>query len=239
MPELPRLPRLHRHDLRLDQRRDRARHPEPGPEAGRRATTSPSTAARSSTAGTATRRSPSRWGSRPPRTPRCSTSPSGRCGPGWPAALAGGRLTDISAAVEESITAEPHRVRDRRPLRRSRHRHRDAPGPARAQLRPPRPRAASWCPGWRWRSSRWSPSATRRPWSSTDGWTVVTKDGSRAAHFEHTVAITPEGPGCSRPRTAASPAWRRSGSRPAPERQPFGPSQAGPRRMTRIPAPIR
>jgi methionyl aminopeptidase len=27
-----------------------------------------------------------------------------------------------------------------------------------------------------------------------DGWTVVASDGSRAAHFEHTVAITPEGP---------------------------------------------
>jgi methionyl aminopeptidase len=27
-----------------------------------------------------------------------------------------------------------------------------------------------------------------------DGWTVVTTDGSRAAHFEHTVAITPDGP---------------------------------------------
>lgn len=27
-----------------------------------------------------------------------------------------------------------------------------------------------------------------------DGWTVVTLDGSRAAHFEHTVAITPDGP---------------------------------------------
>jgi methionyl aminopeptidase len=27
-----------------------------------------------------------------------------------------------------------------------------------------------------------------------DGWTVVAVDGSRAAHFEHTVAITPEGP---------------------------------------------
>jgi methionyl aminopeptidase len=27
-----------------------------------------------------------------------------------------------------------------------------------------------------------------------DGWTVITDDGSRAAHFEHTVAITPEGP---------------------------------------------
>lgn len=27
-----------------------------------------------------------------------------------------------------------------------------------------------------------------------DGWTVVTKDGKRSAHFEHMVAITPEGP---------------------------------------------
>jgi methionyl aminopeptidase len=27
-----------------------------------------------------------------------------------------------------------------------------------------------------------------------DGWTVTTRDGSRSAHFEHTVAITPEGP---------------------------------------------
>jgi methionyl aminopeptidase len=27
-----------------------------------------------------------------------------------------------------------------------------------------------------------------------DGWTVVTRDGSRSAHFEHTVAVTPTGP---------------------------------------------
>ena len=27
-----------------------------------------------------------------------------------------------------------------------------------------------------------------------DGWTVATRDGSRSAHFEHTVAITPDGP---------------------------------------------
>jgi methionyl aminopeptidase len=27
-----------------------------------------------------------------------------------------------------------------------------------------------------------------------DGWTVITADGSRAAHFEHTVGITPDGP---------------------------------------------
>jgi methionyl aminopeptidase len=27
-----------------------------------------------------------------------------------------------------------------------------------------------------------------------DGWTVVTADGSLAAHFEHTIAITDSGP---------------------------------------------
>ena len=27
-----------------------------------------------------------------------------------------------------------------------------------------------------------------------DGWTVLTKDGSLSAHFEHTVAITHDGP---------------------------------------------
>jgi len=27
-----------------------------------------------------------------------------------------------------------------------------------------------------------------------DNWTVVTADGSRAAHFEHTVAVTDHGP---------------------------------------------
>jgi methionyl aminopeptidase len=27
-----------------------------------------------------------------------------------------------------------------------------------------------------------------------DGWTAVTRDGSLAAHFEHTIAITDQGP---------------------------------------------
>jgi methionyl aminopeptidase len=27
-----------------------------------------------------------------------------------------------------------------------------------------------------------------------DGWTVVTADGRRSAHFEHTVALTSDGP---------------------------------------------
>ena len=42
-----------------------------------------------------------------------------------------------------------------------------------------------------------------------DGWTVVTLDGSRAAHFEHTVAITEDGPwvltdSSERPRPAVT-----------------------------------
>jgi methionyl aminopeptidase len=35
-------------------------------------------------------------------------------------------------------------------------------------------------------------SATTR--TLGDDWTVVTADGSLSAHFEHTVAVTPEGP---------------------------------------------
>ncbi|MGL5206685.1 MAG: type I methionyl aminopeptidase [Acidaminococcaceae bacterium] len=35
---------------------------------------------------------------------------------------------------------------------------------------------------------------TRAVKSTDDGWTVVTKDGKPSAHFEHTVAIMPDGP---------------------------------------------
>jgi methionyl aminopeptidase len=30
--------------------------------------------------------------------------------------------------------------------------------------------------------------------TKSDGWTVATRDGSLAAHFEHTIAVTPDGP---------------------------------------------
>jgi methionyl aminopeptidase len=35
---------------------------------------------------------------------------------------------------------------------------------------------------------------THRIRTLSDRWTMVTADGSRSAHFEHTVAITEEGP---------------------------------------------
>lgn len=37
-----------------------------------------------------------------------------------------------------------------------------------------------------------------------DGWTISTVDGSRAAHFEHTVAILPEGPRILTPRVGSA-----------------------------------
>ena len=46
-------------------------------------------------------------------------------------------------------------------------------------------------------------------WLAEDGWTIATTDGSRAAHFEHTVAILQDGPGSSR-RASASPSNARA-----------------------------
>jgi methionyl aminopeptidase len=39
-----------------------------------------------------------------------------------------------------------------------------------------------------------------------DGWTAVTRDGSLSAHFEHTVAVTKDGPLVLTERAAASAA---------------------------------
>ncbi len=78
-----------------------------------------------------------------------------------------------------------------------------------------------------------------------DGWTVVTADGSWAAHFEHTVAITPDGPwvltalpaggttpqdpagrGDDPPKTPPAPLWGDHPPRPLggnhPPRPPWG-----------------
>src|SRR6202035_1315137 len=49
-----------------------------------------------------------------------------------------------------------------------------------------------------------------------DHWTAVTEDGKYSAHFEHTVAITANGPWVlTRPREMQGPSWRgaREGTR--------------------------
>ena len=45
-------------------------------------------------------------------------------------------------------------------------------------------------------------------WLAEDGWTISTTDGSRAAHFEHTVAILPEDRASSRHASGSRPRGR-------------------------------
>jgi len=41
-----------------------------------------------------------------------------------------------------------------------------------------------------------------------DDWTTVTADGTKSAHFEHTVAVTSNGPWVlTRPREMQGPSW--------------------------------
>jgi methionyl aminopeptidase len=108
-------------------------------------------------------------------------------------AIAGGRLTDISAAVEQTITAESHQfgIVD----------HYGGHGIGSEMHQDPhvlnygRPgRGPRLVPGLALAIEPMVTVGDAATAELEDGWTVVTKDGSRAAHFEHTVAITPEGP---------------------------------------------
>jgi methionyl aminopeptidase len=108
-------------------------------------------------------------------------------------ALAGGRLTDISSAVEKTITAEshPYGIVD----------HYGGHGIGTEMHQDPhvlnygRPgRGPRLVPGLALAIEPMVTVGDPATVELEDGWTVVTKDGSRAAHFEHTVAVTPEGP---------------------------------------------
>ena len=108
-------------------------------------------------------------------------------------ALAGGRLTDISAAVGETITAETHPygiVDNYGGHGIGTEMHQDP-----HVLNYGRPgRGPKLVPGLALAIEPMVTVGDPATVELDDGWTVVTKDGSRAAHFEHTVAITPEGP---------------------------------------------
>jgi methionyl aminopeptidase len=108
-------------------------------------------------------------------------------------AFAGGRLTDISAAVEQTIAAEvhPYGIVD----------HYGGHGIGTEMHQDPhvlnygRPgRGPKLVPGLALAIEPMVTVGNPATVELEDGWTVITKDGSRAAHFEHTVAITPEGP---------------------------------------------
>ncbi|MGY1744557.1 type I methionyl aminopeptidase [Blastococcus sp. SYSU D00695] len=112
---------------------------------------------------------------------------------GLAAAVAGNRLTDISHAVERVITAEAHPygiVEQYGGHGIGTEMHQDP-----HVLNYGRPgRGPRLVPGLALAIEPMVTVGDAATVELDDGWTVVTKDGSRAAHFEHTVAVTPEGP---------------------------------------------
>ena len=107
-------------------------------------------------------------------------------------ARAGGRLSDISCAVETSVTASGRYgiVQEYTGHGIGSAMHMDPPVPNYGQAgRGPRLR-----PGMALAIEPMVMLGSQETVLRDDGWTVVTADGSWAAHFEHTVAITPDGP---------------------------------------------
>jgi len=108
-------------------------------------------------------------------------------------ALAGGRLTDISHAIEDSVRSHAHHygIVD----------HYGGHGIGTEMHQDPhvlnfgRPgRGPRLVPGLCLAIEPMITIGDPATVELDDGWTVITKDGSLAAHFEHTVAITTDGP---------------------------------------------
>jgi methionyl aminopeptidase len=104
----------------------------------------------------------------------------------------GNRLSDISSAVERSISAAGHYgiIREYTGHGIGTQMHMD---PAIPNYGPPGrgPRLAA---GMALAIEPMITVGGEETIELADGWTVVSADASRAAHFEHTVAITPDGP---------------------------------------------
>ena len=111
------------------------------------------------------------------------------------AAMRVGRLYAIGEAVEASIDARRARrshLRHRRRVRRPWHRHRDAHGSPDPELRGRGvgPKAPAGFTGAIEPMVTLGGTATK---VLADDWTVMTADGTRACHWEHSVAVLPEG----------------------------------------------
>ena len=213
-------PALPGDDLRLGQRRGRARHPgRPGRR--RTATSSRSTAARSSTAGTATPRSRSRSARSPAEALRADAGHRGgdvarhrrrRARRSRRRHLPRGRV----------LRPRRQRLRDRRGLHRARHRLGHAPAAERAQRRPARPgRAPRRGAGARRRADgRRGGARTHVPRRRLDGRAPTT---ARWRRTSSTRSRSPRAaPGCSPPSTAARPGSPSSAS-PSAAPEPGGP----------------
>ena len=110
---------------------------------------------------------------------------------GIAAARPGGRLGDVSAAIEAVATGHGYPVNTEfggHGLGRTMHEAPHVPNSGRAG------RGLKLLPGMTLALEPWWARTTDRIKYDPDGWTIRSADGSRTAHSEHTIAITDAGP---------------------------------------------
>lgn len=103
----------------------------------------------------------------------------------------GGRLFDVSAAIGEVCRAAGYRVNTQfggHGVGRTMHGDPHVPNDGRAG------RGLKLAPGLVIAIEPWLMTGTDQIYTDADGWTLRSRDGSRAAHSEHTVALTADGP---------------------------------------------
>lgn len=110
---------------------------------------------------------------------------------GIAAATVGNRIGDISASIGAVAHAEGYRVNTEfggHSVGRTMHGDLHIPNDGRAS------RGLPLRAGLVFAIEPWLMIGTDKIYTDADGWTLRSADGSRAAHFEHTVAITDDGP---------------------------------------------
>ena len=110
---------------------------------------------------------------------------------GIAAAVVGNRMGDVSAAIGEVAHAARLKVNldfGGHSVGREMHGDLHVPNDGRPK------RGFPLQPGLVFAIEPWFMLGTKRIYTDDDGWTLRSDDGSRAAHFEHTVAVTEDGP---------------------------------------------
>lgn len=110
---------------------------------------------------------------------------------GIAAAVPGGRLGDVSAAIGAVLADAGHRINTEfggHGIGTTMHQDPHVPNTGRPG------RGLRLRPGMLLALEPWVMAGTDRLVTDTDGWTLRSATGSRAAHSEHTIAITPDGP---------------------------------------------
>ena len=126
------------------------------------------------------------------RTSGSSTRPRRRSRPASRPRRPGARVGDISFAIAQVAHHAGYKINtDFGGHGVGRTMHGD---PHVAQRRPPRPRPRRCKPGLVIAIEPWFCESTDKIYTDPDGWTLRSRDGSRGAHSEHTIAITEDGP---------------------------------------------